>query len=186
MNRHLFKDHCSRSWGNPIFWAKADAKVQQIFELTKYFCKKMQEKMHFLCKWLKISSAIFEDFWNKSGKRGKIPYSTSEKALKIGEMYNIYNRNAYTRAHNKLKKKRVGWLSYGVESGARTHDTRNHNPMLCQLSYDHHARTAFASDIWDLRLKIFFLFLKSGCKGTAFFWNMQIFLTFFAKNFYIW
>ena len=25
-----------------------------------------------------------------------------------------------------------------VESGARTHDTRNHNPMLCQLSYDHH------------------------------------------------
>ena len=27
---------------------------------------------------------------------------------------------------------------FRVESGARTHDTRNHNPMLCQLSYDHH------------------------------------------------
>ena len=25
-----------------------------------------------------------------------------------------------------------------VDSGARTHDTRNHNPMLCQLSYNHH------------------------------------------------
>ena len=24
-----------------------------------------------------------------------------------------------------------------MTSGARTHDTRNHNPMLCQLSYSH-------------------------------------------------
>ena len=23
-------------------------------------------------------------------------------------------------------------------NGARTHDTRNHNPVLCQLSYTHH------------------------------------------------
>ena len=27
---------------------------------------------------------------------------------------------------------------YGVDNGARTHDTRNHNPVLCQLSYIHH------------------------------------------------
>ncbi len=27
---------------------------------------------------------------------------------------------------------------YGVGDGARTHDTRNHNPVLCQLSYTHH------------------------------------------------
>ena len=27
---------------------------------------------------------------------------------------------------------------FWVTSGARTHDTRNHNPMLCQLSYSHH------------------------------------------------
>ena len=27
---------------------------------------------------------------------------------------------------------------YGVGNGARTHDTRNHNPVLCQLSYIHH------------------------------------------------
>ena len=26
---------------------------------------------------------------------------------------------------------------YGVDNGARTHDTRNHNPVLCQLSYIH-------------------------------------------------
>ena len=25
----------------------------------------------------------------------------------------------------------------GVGNGARTHDTRNHNPVLCQLSYTH-------------------------------------------------
>ena len=28
--------------------------------------------------------------------------------------------------------------SRGVGDGARTHDTRNHNPVLCQLSYTHH------------------------------------------------
>ena len=26
----------------------------------------------------------------------------------------------------------------GVEDGARTHDNRNHNPGLYQLSYSHH------------------------------------------------
>ena len=31
---------------------------------------------------------------------------------------------------------------FWVDSGARTHDTRNHNPMLCQLSYNHHLRCA--------------------------------------------
>lgn len=31
---------------------------------------------------------------------------------------------------------------FWVDSGARTHDTRNHNPMLCQLSYNHHMRCA--------------------------------------------
>ena len=28
--------------------------------------------------------------------------------------------------------------SYGVDDGTRTHDTRNHNPMLYQLNYIHH------------------------------------------------
>ena len=27
---------------------------------------------------------------------------------------------------------------YGVDDGARTHDRRNHNPELYQLSYAHH------------------------------------------------
>jgi hypothetical protein len=30
-----------------------------------------------------------------------------------------------------------------VTDGARTRDLRSHNPMLCQLSYGHHARTRF-------------------------------------------
>ncbi len=29
-----------------------------------------------------------------------------------------------------------------VDDGARTHDTRNHNPMLYQLNYIHHVRIA--------------------------------------------
>ena len=29
-------------------------------------------------------------------------------------------------------------LKYGVDDGARTHDRRNHNPELYQLSYAHH------------------------------------------------
>ena len=36
-------------------------------------------------------------------------------------------------------------LYFWVDDGARTHDTRNHNPMLYQLNYIHH--------VWD-------------CKGT--------------------
>ena len=40
-----------------------------------------------------------------------------------------------------IHKKRVRkTLFLWVDSGARTHDTRNHNPMLCQLSYTHHLR----------------------------------------------
>ena len=36
------------------------------------------------------------------------------------------------------KKRRPSERLFWVTSGARTHDTRNHNPMLCQLSYSHH------------------------------------------------
>ena len=32
-------------------------------------------------------------------------------------------------------------MSYGVDDGTRTRDTRNHNPMLYQLNYIHHRRT---------------------------------------------
>ena len=44
------------------------------------------------------------------------------------------------------KEKGLGFLpipfSSGVDNGARTHDTRNHNPVLCQLSYIHHMLTS--------------------------------------------
>ena len=57
-----------------------------------------------------------------------------------------------------------------VESGARTHDTRNHNPMLCQLSYDHHAR--FSKKRVD--------FSKAGAKVLLFFETTKYFCDFFA------
>ena len=38
------------------------------------------------------------------------------------------------------KKTSIEDVFFWVTSGARTHDTRNHNPMLCQLSYSHHIR----------------------------------------------
>ena len=65
--------------------------------------------MHFLCKCLKISSAFFEDFWSKCGKKGKIPYSTSEKALKKQKCI-IYIIGTRIRAWilQTKKKKRVG------------------------------------------------------------------------------
>ena len=37
-----------------------------------------------------------------------------------------------------IREKPNGLSLIWVDSGARTHDTRNHNPMLCQLSYNHH------------------------------------------------
>jgi hypothetical protein len=45
------------------------------------------------------------------------------------------------------KRKRTGYLpvlddfideKFGVADGTRTHDNRNHNPGLYQLSYSHH------------------------------------------------
>ena len=36
-------------------FSKASAKVQLFFDMTKYFCKKMHIKMHFLCNSLKIN-----------------------------------------------------------------------------------------------------------------------------------
>ena len=33
-------------------------------------------------------------------------------------------------------------LFYGVGNGTRTHNARNHNPVLCQLNYTHHIKLA--------------------------------------------
>lgn len=42
---------------------------------------------------------------------------------------------------NFIKKMNVyGVMDFGVNGGDRTHDPRNHNPMLYQLSYVHHAK----------------------------------------------
>lgn len=39
---------------------------------------------------------------------------------------------------NKKRLPKFGSRRFGVEDGARTHDTQNHNLVLCQLSYIHH------------------------------------------------
>ena len=42
--------------------------------------------------------------------------------------------------------------AFRVDDGARTHDTRNHNPMLYQLNYIHH--------VWTANVRIFSGFAK--------------------------
>ena len=52
--------------------------------------------------------------------------------------------SATTEAHTK-KPPGIdpGGFLYGVTDGARTHDRRNHNPELYQLSYNHHKTVCF-------------------------------------------
>ena len=38
---------------------------------------------------------------------------------------------------------------FGVADGARTHDNRNHNPGLYQLSYDHHTKPTSLRSLYD-------------------------------------
>jgi len=39
----------------------------------------------------------------------------------------------------------------GVADGTRTHDNRNHNPGLYQLSYSHHWNVMIRAVIWRAR-----------------------------------
>ena len=50
------------------FHAKKRAKVLLFFELTKYFCKKMHLKMHFLYNLLIINGRIFSYFLTIFGR----------------------------------------------------------------------------------------------------------------------
>lgn len=54
-----------------------------------------------------------------------------------------------TRKRKKTRTEKYGPLS-GVADGARTHDNRNHNPGLYQLSYSHH-KNGFQSNSWHAR-----------------------------------
>ena len=50
----------------------------------------------------------------------------------------------FVRFRPSTKKETFAGLFFnGVDDGARTHDTRNHNPMLYQLNYIHH--------VWDCK-----------------------------------
>jgi hypothetical protein len=77
-------------------FSKASAKVLLFFELTKYFCKKMQEKMHFLCKCLIISTLNFWLFLDIFGQIGHFGAFWVKRASYVRELK--YIRNARTRA----------------------------------------------------------------------------------------
>ena len=47
-----------------------------------------------------------------------------------------------TKCATKLRQSPTFW-KVGVDDGARTHDNRNHNPGLYQLSYNHHNKTCY-------------------------------------------
>ena len=67
--------------------------------------------------------------------------STSRNKERRSKGYTIL-RKLPTQIQKRATYQKV-YRSFWVTSGARTHDTRNHNPMLCQLSYSH--RVAFLS-----------------------------------------
>ena len=48
------------------------------------------------------------------------------------------NQNEGAEAEIKKPHYAMRLIEYGVADGARTHDNRNHNPGLYQLSYNHH------------------------------------------------
>ena len=60
----------------------------------------------------------------------------------------ILKTSGWCKSHNLVIN---AALSLGVDDGAWTHDNRNHNPGLYQLSYAHHGidRTS-TTDIWSL------------------------------------
>ena len=63
-----------------------------------------------------------------------------QKPCEWGEYFKIIiQRPDYQNPITKKRpRKTPGALR--VDDGARTHDTRNHNPMLYQLNYIHHVR----------------------------------------------
>ena len=67
-----------------------------------------------------------------------------------------------------------------VTSGARTHDTRNHNPMLCQLSYSHRVRSLSKA---GAKVLLFFDMTKYFTKKMSRFLLLLIFYLFFWSYF---
>ena len=71
------------------------------------------------------------DSSTKTGKNVDEPDKTGDSSTKTGKIVD--------EKKNDLQKGR-SFYNKGVDDGARTHDTRNHNPMLYQLNYIHHVR----------------------------------------------
>ncbi len=55
----------------------------------------------------------------------------------LGAWKQLYTQ-ANPRNRSRPRKALIYMKNYGVADGARTHDNRNHNPGLYQLSYSHH------------------------------------------------
>ena len=78
----------------------------------------------------------------------------------------------YTKKNAPRKTPGAFW----VDDGARTHDTRNHNPMLYQLNYIHHVGSAKVGNFYGFASNaIIFLnnseFVRNSpyiCKNSAF------------------
>lgn len=58
--------------------------------------------------------------------------------LVIRTIAGTQNKNGVVISHNAVRKNNLLPEFFGVADGARTHDNRNHNPGLYQLSYSHH------------------------------------------------
>ena len=87
--------------------------------------------------------------YSQVGNARKFGTVTQHKA-KTGTLPDVHENPATTarvRDGSKVVKRSAVWLStcsgrgtrasIGVADGARTHDNRNHNPGLYQLSYSH-------------------------------------------------
>jgi hypothetical protein len=64
--------------------------------------------------------------------------------IKSGYTAVTWRKNRRPNGKKSYQPKRVTLFLYcvffGVTDGARTHDNRNHNPGLYQLSYSHHCK----------------------------------------------
>ena len=92
-----------------------------------------------------------------------------KKHLQIFRLLGENLTNLVQKRHKKTLQT-INLQRFWVDSGARTHDTRNHNPMLCQLSYNHHNATDFSI----VAAKVVQIFVMRKKKNFFFYFSMRI------------
>ena len=90
----------------------------------------------------------------------KYEFQAQKNQLKAGYLFYLTwcgrrDSNSHTLRRQNLNLVRLPisplpqlWTFFGVANGTRTHDNRNHNPGLYQLSYSHH-RTVLSRHLWS-------------------------------------